>query len=448
MKKRIIGLQRFIKNEAFSSIFLLLCALIAIIWANSSHSESYFHFLHLHLGINFESVSFSMSLLHWINDGLMAVFFFVIGLEIKRELMAGQLSTAKKAILPVIAAIGGVIMPILLFRTLNYGQPGSEGWGIPMATDIAFSLGILTLLGRRVPLSLKVFLTAFAIFDDICAVAVIAIFYSSTLNWTFFLLAIGFYGVLLILNYFKLYNQALFLTIGVFIWYLFLMSGIHPSIAGVLVAFTIPANKKLNTRLFVKEMSKTLGEESRRSAGEKFLTQTEIKWVEKMQNLTNGVMPSCQFLEKNLHHTVIFFIMPLFALANAGVQFTGEGADAGEFNYLARNISLSLVLGKIIGITSFTWLAVKLKIANLPYKTNMKQIFGISCLGGFGFTMSLFINHLSYTDKYLENCAKMGILGGSVFAAISGYIILRILLKDNNAYEEHEEHEEHEEPDI
>lgn len=431
MKKRIIGIQRFIKNEAFSSIFLLMCAIIAILWANSTHSESYFHLLHLHLGVSLESNNFSMSLLHWINDGLMAVFFFVIGLEIKREIIAGQLSSVKKAILPIFAAVGGVIFPIILFSLLNYGKPGAEGWGIPMATDIAFSLGILTLLGKRVPLALKVFLTAFAIFDDICAVVVIAIFYSSTLNWAFLGVAALLYALLVMLNYAKMYNQALFLTIGVLIWYFFLMAGIHPSIAGVIVAFTIPANKMLDTRKYISQMKSLIGEEKTRASEEKFLTKSEIKWIERMQELTHGVMPSCQLLEKNLHGAVIFFIMPLFALGNAGVQFIGEGSDSGEFNYLASNIAIALVLGKIIGITFFSWIAVKLKIASLPLRTNMKHIFGLSCLGGFGFTMSLFINNLAYTDKYLENCAKMGILGGSLIAAILGYVVLRILLKDN-----------------
>ena len=408
-----------------------MCAIIAILWANSTHSESYFHLLHLHLGLSIEANNFSMSLLHWINDGLMAVFFFVIGLEIKREIIAGQLSSVKKAILPIFAAIGGVIVPIIIFSLLNYNRPGSEGWGIPMATDIAFSLGILTLLGRRVPLALKVFLTAFAIFDDICAVVVIAIFYSATLNWAFLGVAALLYALLLMLNYAKMYNQALFLTVGILIWYFFLMSGIHPSIAGVIVAFTIPANKMLDTRKYISQMKSLIGEERTRTSEEKFLTKSEIKWVERVQDLTHGVMPSCQLLEKNLHGAVIFFIMPLFALGNAGVQFIGEGPDSGEFNYLARNIATALVFGKIIGITLFSWIAVKLKIASLPLRTNMKHIFGLSCLGGFGFTMSLFINNLAYTDKYLENCAKMGILGGSLIAAVVGYLVLRILLRNN-----------------
>ncbi len=435
MKNRIFGIQRFIKNEAFSSIFLLMCAIIAILWANSTHSESYFQLLHLEFGFNIESKKLSMSFLHWINDGLMAIFFFVIGLEIKREIIAGQLSSIKKAILPIFAAIGGVIAPIIIFILLNHNKPGSEGWGIPMATDIAFSLGILTLLGKRVPLALKVFLTAFAIFDDICAVIVIAIFYSSSISWLFLGIAAILYALLLVMNYAKIYNQGIFIFVGIMIWYLFFISGIHPSIAGVIVAFTIPANKKIDTRKYISKMKTLIGEERTRASEEKFLSKPEIKWIERMQELTHRVMPACQLLEKNLHGVVIFFIMPLFALGNAGVQFLGEGPNSGEFNYLAGNIAISLVFGKIIGITMFSWLAVKLKVASFPLRTNIKHIFGLSCLGGFGFTMSLFINNLAFTDKYLENCAKMGILGGSLIAATLGYTVLRILLKNNTEKE-------------
>ena len=431
MKKRVIGIQRFIKHEAFSSIFLLVCAVIAIVWANSSHSESYFHILHTYFGFKLNGSEFSMSLMHWINDGLMFAFFFVIGLEIKREIIAGQLSTVKKASLPVIAAIGGVVIPIALFAILNYGKAGAEGWGIPMATDIAFSLGILTLLGKRVPIALKVFLTAFAIFDDICAVVVIAIFYSSNINWEF----LGIAGLLLtglmMLNRIKMYNAAVFFITGIAIWYLFLKAGIHPTIAGVLLAFTIPATKKIVMRDFIKEMRRLIGEDRTRVSKSKFLSKDDIHWIEKIDNLSEEVVPTCQNLEKNLHGYVSFLIMPIFALANAGVQFISDGAtETGSFNYLSSNIAISLVAGKVIGITAFTWLAVKLGLAELPRFIKMKHIFGLSFLGGFGFTMSLFINNLSLTDKLLQDNAKLGILVGSLISAVLGYFILRYVLKD------------------
>jgi len=431
MKKRVIGIQRFIKHEAFSSIFLLVCAVIAIVWANSSHSESYFHILHTYFGFKLNGSEFSMSLMHWINDGLMFAFFFVIGLETKREIIAGQLSTVKKASLPVIAAIGGVVIPIALFAILNYGKAGAEGWGIPMATDIAFSLGILTLLGKRVPIALKVFLTAFAIFDDICAVVVIAIFYSSNINWEF----LGIAGLLLtglmMLNRIKMYNAAVFFITGIAIWYLFLKAGIHPTIAGVLLAFTIPATKKIVMRDFIKEMRRLIGEDRTRVSKSKFLSKDDIHWIEKIDNLSEEVVPTCQNLEKNLHGYVSFLIMPIFALANAGVQFISDGAtETGSFNYLSSNIAISLVAGKVIGITAFTWLAVKLGLAELPRFIKMKHIFGLSFLGGFGFTMSLFINNLSLTDKLLQDSSKLGILVGSLISAVLGYFILRYVLKD------------------
>lgn len=431
MKKRVIGIQRFIKHEAFSSIFLLACAVIAIIWANSSHSESYFHILHTYFGFKLNGSEFSMSLMHWINDGLMFTFFFVIGLEIKREIIAGQLSTVKKASLPIIAAIGGVVIPIALFALLNHGKPGTEGWGIPMATDIAFSLGILTLLGKRVPIALKVFLTAFAIFDDICAVVVIAIFYSSNINWEF----IGFAGLILaglmMLNKLKMYNAGVFFISGIIIWYLFLKAGIHPTIAGVLLAFTIPANKKIVMRDFIKEMRRLIGEDRTKVGKSKFLSKDDIHWIEKIDNLSEEVVPTCQNLEKNLHGYVSFLIMPIFALANAGVQIISDGAtETGGFNYLSSNIAISLVAGKVIGITAFTWLAVKLGLAELPRFIKMKHIFGLSFLGGFGFTMSLFINNLSLTDTILQDSAKLGILVGSLISAVLGYFILKYVLKE------------------
>jgi len=429
MKKRVIGIQRFIKHEAFSSIFLLICAVIAIIWANSPHSSTYFHILHTEIGLNYNGSNFSMSLLHWINDGLMAIFFFVIGLEIKREIIAGQLSTVKKATLPVVAALGGIIAPILLFSILNYGKAGSEGWGIPMATDIAFSLGILTLLGKRVPIALKVFLTAFAIFDDICAVVVIAFFYSTGLNWEFLGMAFALLALLMMLNKANLYNGGVFLATGILIWYLFLVAGIHPTIAGVLVAFTIPANKKIVMRDFIKSMRSLIVENKTRPSESKFLTKEDINWVDRISSLSGEIVPTCQNLEKNLHGYVSYIIMPLFALGNAGVQFISDGTtETGDFNSLSANIASALVGGKVIGITLFTWIAIKLGIADLPRFVKMKHIFGLSFLGGFGFTMSLFINNLSFTDSTLQDSAKLGILLGSLLAAVFGYIILRMVL--------------------
>lgn len=429
MVNNVFGIQRFIKHEAFSSIFLLICAIIAIVWANSSYSETYFHILHTEIGLNINGSNFSMSLLHWINDGLMTIFFFVIGLEIKREIIAGQLSSVKKATLPVVAALGGILIPILLFTILNYGKPGSEGWGIPMATDIAFSLGILTLLGKRVPVSLKVFLTAFAIFDDICAVVVIAFFYSTSLNWEFLVLAFALFGMLFVLNRTNLYNGGVFLATGILIWYLFLVAGIHPTIAGVLIAFTIPANKKIIMRDFVKSMINLVGENKTRPSENKFLTKEDINWIDRISTLSIDVVPTCQNLEKSLHGYVSYLIMPIFALGNAGVQFISNGdTETGDFNALSMNIATALVAGKVIGISLFTWLAVKIKIADLPRYVKMKHVFGLSFLGGFGFTMSLFINNLSFTDNLLQDSAKLGILVGSLAAAVLGYIILRIVL--------------------
>jgi len=431
MRKKAIGIQHFIQHEAFSSIFLLVCAILAILWANSSFNETYFNILNTRFGLEYNGQEMAMPLIHWINDGLMSIFFFVIGLEIKREIMAGQLSSVKKATLPVIAALGGIVIPIAIFTIMNHGRPGSEGWGIPMATDIAFSLGILTLLGKRVPIALKVFLTAFAIFDDICAVVVIAIFYSTTLHWHFLLIAILLLALLFLLNRAKLYNGTVFLLVGIVIWFLFFEAGVHPTIAGVLIAFTIPANKKMIMNEFLISMKNMVySKKIEENIGEhKFLCHEEIRYLEKVNGLTHDAMPTCQQLEKNLHGFVSYLIMPIFALANAGVIiWGGNQLESGGFNYFSMNIATSLVLGKVIGITGFTYLAVKFGLAELPKSIKMKHIFGLSFLGGFGFTMSLFINNLSISDNLLEDSAKLGILAGSLAAAVLGYTILKMML--------------------
>ena len=428
----LLPFQRFFRMEASASILLLITAFIAIIWANTPYAESYFRLWENHLSFKIADFSLSKPLFLWINDGLMAIFFFVIGLEIKREILGGELASLKKASLPFFAALGGIFVPLSLFLLLNHGKPGSEGWGIPMATDIAFSLGILKLLGNKVPLGLKIFLTTFAIIDDIGAVLVIGIFYTTNVVWLYILISLGLLLILALINKLQIDFHILYLLIGLIIWYLFLKSGIHPTIAGVLVAFTIPANKRIDPYSFSERMKLLVNEFSSTSHERRFLTHPQLIATDQAEGLTYKMQPLLQRLEHRLHGWVAFFIMPVFALANAGVSLTTESGEFIGFSGLSMNIALSLFFGKIIGITLFSWVAIKMKIAILPSRTNMPLIFGAGIVGAIGFTMALFINNLAYTDINLINDAKIGIIGGSLIAGVLGYIVLRMFLNREN----------------
>ena len=366
-------LKEFFKLEAASGIVLFTCAVVALVWANSPLAASY-HALW--------QVSFAgLSLHHWMNDGLMAIFFLVVGLEIKREITQGELSSIQKASLPIAAALGGMVVPALIYIFFNQGTTGAAGWGIPMATDIAFAIGVLTLLGKRVPIALKLFLTAFAIVDDMGAVLVIALFYTAQISWMFLALGFAVLGALLILNRMGVLKSSIYLILGILIWFAFLKSGIHATVAGVLLAFVIP-------------------------------TQTGIK------------------LEHNLHPFVSFGIMPLFALANAGVSLSGGTL----FQPINLGIIAGLVIGKQVGITLFSWLAVRLGFAELPKGIRWVQIYATGWLGGIGFTMSLFIANLAFSEADLVDVAKLGILVASVLAGIAGAAILYFFNRKETSY--------------
>ena len=366
-------LKEFFKLEAASGIVLFACAVVALVWANSPLAASY-HTLW--------QVSFvGLSLHHWMNDGLMAIFFLVVGLEIKREITQGELSSIQKASLPIAAALGGMVVPALIYIFFNQGTTGAAGWGIPMATDIAFAIGVLTLLGKRVPIALKLFLTAFAIVDDMGAVLVIALFYTAQISWLFLALGFAVLGALLILNRMGVLKSSIYLILGILIWFAFLKSGIHATVAGVLLAFVIP-------------------------------TQTGIK------------------LEHNLHPFVSFGIMPLFALANAGVSLSGGTL----FQPINLGIIAGLVIGKQVGITLFSWLAVRLGFAELPKGIRWVQIYATGWLGGIGFTMSLFIANLAFSEADLVDVAKLGILVASVLAGIAGAAILYFFNRKETSY--------------
>lgn len=425
-------INQFIRLETSSSIILFGATLAALVLANSPLSAEFLGFWKKYISIDLPGLELSKPIYKWINDGLMAIFFFVIGLEIKREILTGELSHIKKASLPLFAAVGGMIIPALLFTALNTGNAGGEGWGIPMAADIAFSLGILTLLGKRVPAGIKVFLMAFAIIDDLGAVLVIAFFYSSNLIWSNIFIGLGIVAVLMVLARLNYYSRYIFFIAGVIVWILFLKSGIHATIAGVLLALTIPLRRKTDTRLFYergKELLDEFLEECNMRESKTVLSKKQLHTIDELEELTETTTSPLQHLEHALHGWVSYLIMPVFALANAGVIFNFSGDSNLS---LSLNIAISMVVGNVIGIFLFSWLSIKLNIAELPENVNFKQLAGVSFLGGLGFTMSLFINNLAYTDTVLIDSAKMGILFGSFIAGLLGYFTIRLTVKQTS----------------
>ena len=418
--------QKFVKLESLSGILLFGATIVALVWANSSFGDSYLTLWDYRLGISTEGFELKKPLILWINDGLMAIFFFLIGLELKRELLIGEINTFKKATFPLVAALGGVLIPVLLYLVLNQDPNTTKAWGIPMATDIAFALAILGTLGKRVPLSLKIFLTAFAIIDDIAAVLVIAIFYSAAINWVLVLIALALIGFLALIYYKFNYSLAVGLIIATIVWFLFLKSGIHPTIAGVLLAFTVPIKRRINIFSFSKNLSILSNKIAQNAAGEennnKHLLSDEINNIDNLDDLTFKVRSPLQFLEHKLHSFTAYLILPIFAFANAGVVIS----TSYNFNFsLMSNIAISLFFGKLLGITLFCYLGLKLKVTQLPSGVNFKQIIGIASIAGVGFTMSIFIDNLAFAGDLISiNSAKVGILIGSFTSGLLGFLIL------------------------
>ncbi len=437
-QKNLTYFQRFIKAITGGSVLLMIATFAAVVWANLDH-HLYEHTWHDILSIEVNKFSLKMSWHHWINDGLMAIFFFVVGLEIKREFLAGELSSFKQASLPIFAAIGGMIVPIILFFSFGLKGEANSGWGIPMATDIAFSLGILAMLGKKVPLSLKVFLTALAIVDDLGAVMVIALFYGGELQWTYLIIAGALLGVLTIANLRNIQDLKLYTFLGFVIWYLFLESGVegpgsglHATIAGVLVAFTIPAKPKVHIDTFLPRINKGLKifGDIPKNAHEIVLSDEQLHSVDKIEYAVKKVRSPLQYIEHQFHGFISVFTLPVFALANAGVVLSA-GHEGGEvFSMVSLAIAFSLVFGKAIGITFFSWLAVRLRFSIKPKGSSWLSFLGLGLLGGIGFTMSIFIASLAYTSSAeILNQAKIGIFVGSIIAGVSGFYILKYSLK-------------------
>ncbi len=417
--------NKFIHQEFTGGIILFVSVVIAIFWSNSPWSEDYHLLWETNFSVGFDGFEFTRPLHVWINDGLMALFFFVIGLELKREFMVGELSSFRKASLPMVAAFGGMLVPALIYIVVNYGKPSSQGWGIPMATDIAFALGLLSLAGKHVPNSVKVFLSALAVADDLGAVLVIALFYTNGIALA--PLAIGglLLGLMWVGNLLGIRHKLFYLIVGIVIWYCFLLSGVHATIAGVLVAFLIPARTKINEEEYVKSVRKHADEFEHAIPQIGTLTTTEQhQTIEKIKQLCLDAETPLQKIEYGLHPWVAFVIMPLFAVANAGMHI-GTDFLSSLSNPISIGISLGLVLGKFAGILFFTWLMVKFRLAKLPQLATWKHIAGISLLAGVGFTMSLFITSLAFSDPKMVDDAKYGILLASVISGTAGIIWLK-----------------------
>lgn len=404
----------------------MVAAVVALIWANSPWSESYQALWHTKITVGFGSFELSKDANHWINDGLMAIFFFVVGLEIKRELLLGQLSSFRQAALPVAAAIGGMVFPALFYFALNPSGPAARGWGIPMATDIAFALGILALLGPRVPLGLKVFLAALAIVDDLGAVLVIALFYTSDLNVSALLGGVGVFAILLLFNRLGIRKPTPYAVTGLVLWVLFLKSGIHATIAGVLLAMAIPTRVHMNAREYADHVRGVLDEfEASGDVGEHVLmSEAKTTAIEEIERVSEEAQMPLERMEHNLHPWVSYFIMPVFALANAGVPL-GSGVQQASGNPIAWGVFLGLVVGKPLGIFLMSWLAVRANIGVLPQGVGWRHVLGVGMLGGVGFTMALFIAELALGTGENLVIAKMGIMAASVVAGVLGFMLLR-----------------------
>ena len=385
------AIKNFFSREEKSGILLLLFAMLALIIVNSPLQSLYFEIKYTYIPINIGDFSFTKNVSHWVNDGLMAIFFFVIGLELKREILEGELSSFDRMVLPAIAAIGGMLAPAVVYVLINYSNPENmSGWAIPTATDIAFSLAVLLLLGKSVPLSLKVFLLSLAIIDDLGAVLIIAFFYTSEISMMYLTYSAVVLAFLILLNLSGSQKMYIYILLGIFLWYFVLKSGIHATIAGVLLATTIPNNQK--------------------------------------NNIDDSMLKQ---LEHKLHNFVGILVLPIFAFFNSDINFSDVTLDS-LYSPLSLGIVLGLLLGKPIGITFFTYIGMKTKLFKLPNDVTLKDIFGLSFLCGIGFTMSLFINGLAFSDSALVDSSKLGIFIGSIVSAIAGYLILKSRYQTNN----------------
>jgi len=414
--------EKFLHVEASSGILLLVAAVIALFWANSPWAPTYEHLLHTPISVGFGELTFTRTVHFWINDILMVVFFFVVGLEVRRELLEGELSTPRRAALPVAAALGGMLVPAAIYISLNAGSTAVRGWGVPMATDIAFAVGVLALLGRRVPAALRVLLLALAIIDDIGAILIIALFYSSGVAWSgLILVGLGIMTIL-IMQRVGVRHPFLYIAPGIAIWGGMLQAGIHPTIAGVILGLLTPVRSWFGQKGFVEETERALDNLRSKAVSEED-PRTLLPQLERINIARREAVPPVTRIEAALHPWVAFGIMPLFALANAGVAIGGLGDGLSELMGIVLGVGLGLVVGKPLGILVFSWLAVRVGLATLPRGVSWAGVLVVGCVAGIGFTMSLFIGALAFMDASMLAIAKLTVLAASVFAGVVGLVV-------------------------
>ena len=426
--------EEFVHRQTTSGLVLMASAVIALLLANSSFAEIYTHITHTLVGLNVGVWKLEMSLHHWVNDALMALFFFLVGMELKREIMVGELSDLRKAALPIVAAIGGMVVPATIFFAINSEGDASRGWGIPMATDIAFAVGVLALLANKVPKSLITFLVALAIVDDLGAVVVIALFYTKELIPMWLGVAALIFGVLVFFNSIGIRKATPYFLVAVLLWYALLQSGVHATIAGVIGAFSVPARPKYDPSLFVTRL-KGLADRVKDglNSGKNIMTNYQLQAVaQSLETDVDYVQTPLQSLEHHWHVPVAFFVIPVFALFNAGVTLQFESWSNLLSNSIVIGVTLGLVVGKFVGIVGASWLFLKLGLSQLPAGVKFSQLAGVSLLAGIGFTMSIFLAELAYeTNADYLLMAKVGILLASVFAGVTGYIWLWLVAQKN-----------------
>lgn len=423
--------EYFLHAQTTTGVVLMAMTIIALVLANTSFADAYLHLFHTEISFAFGSWNISHSIHHWVNDGLMAIFFFIVGLEIKREVLVGELSNIKVAILPILAAFGGMLLPALIYTAFNYGGEGASGWGIPMATDIAFAISALVLLGRRVSPALVTFLVALAIVDDLGAVIVIALFYTEQIH----LLPLGLAGVsflvLVAFNRFGIHAVLPYFIVGIVMWLFMLDSGVHATIAGVIAAMAIPSKPKRTPIDFTKHTKNLLEEYDIYPVTTDYMIHEKQKAIlQNIKDRIDSVSSPAQRLEHELHLPVALIVIPLFALANAGIAIDFSSIGTTVLESVSLGIIFGLIFGKVLGIAGVAWLSIKLGIAQLPDNSTMSQVFGVAFLGGIGFTMSIFVADLAFIgNDALIFQAKVGILCASLFAGLFGFVWLKYIAK-------------------
>ncbi|NQY99262.1 MAG: Na+/H+ antiporter NhaA [Bdellovibrionales bacterium] len=439
--KIVSPMNRFLQKDASSGILLMVATAVAMIWANSPFFHSYDHMLHMNVGFTIGGYDVVKTLHHWVNDGLMVIFFFVVGLEIKRELMVGELSTPKKAALPMFAALGGMIIPAIIYTAFNIGGPGQNGWGIPMATDIAFAVGILTLMSKRCPLALKIFLLALAIVDDLGAVLVIALFYTEEIVRNALIAATLGIFVTLFLQFAGVRKVGIYWILGAIVWFAVLKSGVHATVAGVILGLMTPVAPLFDIKR-IPEKFKSLVDSisdgiTNADKSYKKLDHHTLHHMEELQAVVTESRSPLDRLIHMLHPWVSFFIMPVFALFNAGVRIQ-DGFDFGAFvsEPIAIGVILGLLIGKPVGVVAFSFLATKLKLAELPAGVGWIHMLAAGFLAGIGFTMALFVGNLALKNPDLEMYSKLGILVASTLAALAGVAMFSMLKPVSEASEQ------------